>query len=229
MAPSALFRRLARVQHPVGARPARRRIVSRIRPVQPSASVRHRVRALPLSRLLGAVLRGWLAGSERPRRGRRFGWGSSRGSKRATSTDPTPSTRQWCVLCASAQRPSARPSTMTISHSGRRRSRRWRRMRKPSLQLRWPPGAGSAQVRSEREVERGVVLPLGPRQSAGARLRQALEIAGEPVRRLPGDRTLLGQSAAAASGGVEDHDRARYACARFRRPPQSSRKVASRG
>src|SRR5271167_522252 len=42
-----------------------------------------------------------------------------------TSTEPTPSTMEWCVLCASAQRPLASPSTSAISHSGRWRSRRW--------------------------------------------------------------------------------------------------------
>ena len=73
--------------------------------------------------VLVVVVRGWgssASGSSSA------GPGSGSVSSRtcATPMEPTPSTMQWWVLEAIAQRPSSRPSTRTISHSGAERSRR---------------------------------------------------------------------------------------------------------
>ena len=65
------------------------------------------------------------------------------------SVAETPSTMQWCVFEISAQRPSSRPSTTHISHSGFARSSCWditrpTRLRSSSS----PPGAGRAVRRT---------------------------------------------------------------------------------
>jgi hypothetical protein len=66
-----------------------------------------------------------------------------------TPTELTPSLRQWWLLDASAQRPSPSPSSRTISHSGRVRSRRWeKKSAVHSISSSSPPGAGSEARRT---------------------------------------------------------------------------------
>ena len=61
------------------------------------------------------------------------------------SVPEIPSTNAWCVLASIAQRPSSRPSTTQISHSGLERSSCCAITRPTSLRSSLsPPGAGSA-------------------------------------------------------------------------------------
>ncbi len=70
--------------------------------------------------------------------------GVASSSRWPMSSEPTPSTRQWWVLVASAQRPPSRPSTSVISHRGRWRSRRCdQKSPSHSCSSASPPGAGS--------------------------------------------------------------------------------------
>ena len=127
------------------------------------------------------------------------------------SIEPTPSTMQWCVLVASAQRPSASPSTSAISHSGRWRSRRCgEEARCPLRQLLITPGGGECRAGDVPvDVKRGIVLPLRPRQPARVRLRQALSVArqlSQPAGKVLAQ--LLARRRATVRPRIEDHDHA---------------------
>ena len=77
---------------------------------------------------------------------RRGGCGSASSSTLPASTEPTPSTRQWCVLVTRAQRPPASPCSRTTRHSGRPRSRRCdQKSAAQASSSRSPPGLGSAE------------------------------------------------------------------------------------
>ena len=121
-----------------------------------------------------------------PPRGRRAGCGGIGGasgeassSRCPMSSDPTPSTRQWCVLVASAQRPPSSPSRSVISHSGRWRSRRCdQNSPSHSSSSASPPGADSVGVMHVGvEVEAVRRFPRQPAQGAGM---GAGELLGEP-------------------------------------------------
>ena len=149
-----------------------------------------------------------------PRRSRRAPRrlrGSTSSSTCPTSTEPTPSTMQWCVLVASAQRPPARPSSRVISHSGRWRSRRWEKnCEDHSDSSRSPPGAGNAAWAMWRlRSKSGSSSHAGQLSPPVCGCRQALSIAGqspEAVRQVAAE--LLAGRHASVGGRVEDHDRA---------------------
>ena len=68
-----------------------------------------------------------------------------RAARVPASIEPTPSTRQWCVLVASAQRPPASPSSSTMRQRGRARSSRCdQKSAAQASSSRSPPGLGSA-------------------------------------------------------------------------------------
>ena len=116
------------------------------------------------SRAPGTARRGWWRGRPRRRgqpggRRRRPGLpvvlqraGTSGDRSRMTdssSVPDTPSTRQWWTLDTMAQRPSSRPSTIQISHSGLVRSSCWDMTRPTSRRSpASPPGAGRAVWRT---------------------------------------------------------------------------------
>ena len=138
---SVVSRRSARSGSSAAPRSARHGRAGRSRPASAptppaDASARARRRERPRGpRRPTGERRGWMRepcvlGLARPTRARRRALtaraapGSASSSRSTMSTEPTPSTRQWWVFHTSAQRLSARPSSSTISHSGRLRSRR---------------------------------------------------------------------------------------------------------
>ena len=112
-----------------------------------------------------------------------------RGRSCTTPTEPTPSTIEWWVFEAIAQRPSARPSSSTISHRGRVRSRRWEKNSAgPVAQLLLASGRRDGGMEDVvADVEALVLDPGRPRQPAGARRGQPLRVAGQLCQPL-GDR-----------------------------------------
>ena len=107
------------------------------------------------------------------------------------SVPDTPSTSAWCVLASMAQRPSSRPSTTQISHSGLERSSCCAMTRPTSLRSSLsPPGDGQrgvAQVVLDVEVR--VVHPDRPPELEGdepdllAVARDQVELGRPPWRR----------------------------------------------
>ena len=227
-----LVERVPRVQHAVGAHLGG--VEDRLgRAVQPLPGARQARQAGPIAR--GSCRRAGLDSSPAARvlstwRLVSAALAVTSSSRWPTSTEPTPSTMQWCVFVASAQRPSASPSTIAISHSGRRRSRRWEK--KPeahSCSSLSPPGAGRAARPTCR----------------GDRSRGRLPFAARTCPRC-GAPKAAGGSAEAGRGGTPGDGRAPRATAprvgtgsNTMTPPMcmcalssacsSSRNVASRG
>ena len=107
------------------------------------------VRAMT-ARVISSRLEGtWLSTMPGSGAGRSAGSGSRSKSTDNSSAPETPSTVEWCILAMNPMRPSDRPSTIHISHSGRARSS-GRPVMSPATEAssRRPPGPGTAANRT---------------------------------------------------------------------------------